>query len=36
MYLVHRKGPTSFIVKEEANDIERCVKIGSQQCCSCW
>lgn len=35
MYLVQRKGPTSFVVKEDATDIERKVTIGSLQSCSC-
>lgn len=36
MYLVHRTGPTSFLVREDGSDIKRKVTIGARPCCSWW
>lgn len=36
MYLVHRTGPTSFVVREDGDDIKKKVSIGARPSCSWW
>lgn len=34
MYLVHRTGPTSFVVREDGAEVKRKISIGARMCCS--
>jgi len=34
MYLVHRAGPTSFIIREDGHETKRKVTIGARPSCT--